>query len=820
MWKGASCTLIVLLGLGVSGEARAGKQIVVDLTDRPPYMTPLSVRASVGDTIIFKNHGPEMVHSITDDGLVLHSGDIPVGGQWSYNFVRAGEYPYVCYRHHFMRGSVLVANADGSTTAKPQHAYQEAFQEFVIPTLKAVPRMIIPSRTDDTMWFTEGGGDFYGFESIPANNKIGQIDDTGRIVEYATPTPGSDGSKVAVDSLVMDYKGAIWFTERLTSRLGRLGPDGRITEVALPTPNSQPLGIDISRDGRLWFAERSGNRIGFLTPDGKITEIPLPGENSEPRTVYVDRKQRVWYTARAANEIGYYEPKTKKLVRLQIPTQIARPTGVAETKDGSIYFVQMVGNKIGKVVGDQIVEYALPTKFAAPFKIVADEKDRLWFTEVFGNAIGMMDPRTGKVLEYKIPTPDSRPGGLTVDRRGRIWFTEQLGNKIGMLDPEKLARHPDPVPSQEKITPPWQQQAGAPRPGDGKGPPPGAPGAHGSDAAHGHHGAHPTGAPPPPGAGSAAPPVQTTPPARTPSDFRLPNPGSGPGADIIEDRKGNLWFNQIHGNRIAAFSLHTRTFREYPLPTPASMPTGIALDRRGTIWIALFRANALARLDPATGKVVEHRLPLDAALPASVTVDGRDQVWLTELGANRIARFAPEAGGFEEFEMPRPDSSPLHLIADGTDGLWISASEEGGNYVARFDLRSKTFRAYDLPTPDSSPIGLMMDGGAVWVAEGGGGKIARLSPADGTWSEYKIPASDAEPVRLARDAAGRIWATDGGGLGAIGGNRLAVLRPDTGQFELVPMRERLAKPRGILAASDGNIWFTQQNANLLSMLKP
>ncbi|NVJ22764.1 MULTISPECIES: hypothetical protein [Myxococcus] len=795
----------LLVGLLFAFSAWGAQTHVINLSDAPPYMTPLAVRARVGDTLVFKNHGPEMVHSITDEALILFSGDIAVGAEWSYTFKRAGEYPYLCFRHHFMRGSVTVENADGSTNFAPEYAYQSAFREFVIPTLKAVPRMIIPSRVDDSMWFTEGGGDFYGFENIPANNKLGQLDDTGRIVEFATPTPGGDGSTVGVDSLIMDDKGIIWFTERLTNRIGRLDPRGGIREIQLPNPKGGALGVDLDKKGRIWFAERHDNHIGYLTPDGKLTRMELPAKDSEPRTVFVDRRQRVWYTARTANEIGYYEPGRKRFVRLKIPTENARPTGIAETSDGTIWFVEMVGNKVAKVVGDQIVEYSLPTRFSAPFKIVADAKDRLWFTQVFGNSIGMMDTRTGKILEYKIPTPDSRPGGLTVDRKGRIWFTEQLGNKIGMLLPDELAKYPDPVPV------PIQRPAFA---GPGNGPPPSVQG--------------PPGAEPPraPSAAPSAPTGQT--PSAPPSapqtrfqmrDFALPQAGSGPGNELIEDARGLLWFNQIYGNRIAAFDRRTGRFQEFGLPSVASMPSGMAMDRAGHFWIAQFRTNGLARLDPRSGHVDEYPIPIDAALPSSVAVDPSDQVWLTLLGANSIARFDRATSRFELFDMPREGSSPLHLVADRLGGLWISASEESGNYVARFEPGRRAFEVHDMPTPDCSPIGVLVDEHALWVAEGGAGKLARLDLSSRRWEEFTVPASDAEPVRLSKDSEGRIWLTDGGGLGGVGGNRLAVFDPRTRAFELIPMRTPGAKPRGILATADG-VWFTQQNANLLSRLTP
>src|SRR4051794_16843385 len=89
--KSMPTALVAWAALLVAARAAEAKTWTVDLTDRPPYMTPLSMKVKVGDTLVFKNHGPEMVHSITDDTLTVHSGDIVVGKEWSYTFKRAGE---------------------------------------------------------------------------------------------------------------------------------------------------------------------------------------------------------------------------------------------------------------------------------------------------------------------------------------------------------------------------------------------------------------------------------------------------------------------------------------------------------------------------------------------------------------------------------------------------------------------------------------------------------------------------------------------------------------------------------------------------------
>lgn len=776
----------VLLGLCLlicSCTAAAAKTHIILLKDAPPYTDPTNLEINVGDTVIWKNEGPSLCHVVSDEEARMASEDIMVGKQWQHTFQKAGVYSYLCLRHFFMRGVVTVRNADGTASSPLEFPYQSAFKEFVVPTEKSVPRMIIPSKVDNTIWFTEGGGDFYGFEGIAPQNKLGKIDESGRIIEFATPTKDGDGSKVAVDSLVMDKQGNVWFTERLAGKVGKLSPDGKIVEFPLSSPTSGPLGIDLDKNGNIWVAQRFANKIAMMTPDGKLTEIELPEPDSEPRTVFVDSRDRVWYTARAANEIGYYDIKTKKLVRLEIPTKTARPAGMWETSDGTIYFVEMVGNKLAKVVGDQIVEFTIPTKFSGAFKIVADAEDNLWFTQVISNSIAKFNTKTHEFIEFKIPTEDSRPGGIAIDRKGRIWFTEQKGNKIAMLDPVKAeALYREQI---KKIVPNTEKPAGEKTS------------------------------------------VETQPSGEPKilikeikvEDFPLPTTGGAPGNNLLEDDKGWLWFTELHGNKVGALHIDSKKFREYPLPTPISMPTGLARDRDGIFWVTQFRANKLARLDAESGRVEEYALPSDSALPAGVVVDEMNQVWFTQLGGNAISHFNKETKKFEDYPLPRPESGPLHIIADKKGSLWISASEERGNYLARFDLASRKFEVFDLPTVNASPVGMLADEQSIWVAEGGVGKLARFYIQEKRWEEYTIPNERSEPVKLAKDRLGRIWLTDGGGLGSAGGNCLIVFDPAQKKFNFVRLQRRAAKPMGIIMASDGNIWFTQQGANLISRLQ-
>lgn len=752
-----------------------GRTYTVQMLDAAPYFSEPEITISTGDSVVWINNGPEKRHIVTDQNMNLFSGHVDVKSSWKYTFDFAGEYQIICGQHYYMRSKVVVKNPDGSTERRFQYPYQKAFREFVIPTRDAIPRMIIKSKVDDTMWFTMGGGGFYGFEEFPAQNKIAQVDEIGQFVEYTTPTPDGDGSKVGVDSLVMAANGDIWFSERLTNRIGVLRGDGKINEFQLPTQGGYALGVDIDQSSHVWFAEREGNKIGVLNPSGQITEIEMPRPNSEPRTIFSDSKNRLWYTAREANEIGFYDPNKHSFIKFQIPTKLARPAGVTEGKDGAIYFVEMVGNKIGKIEDGSITEYALPTPFAAPFKIVADADGILWFTEVYGNSIGRFDPRSGSIVEYKIPTKDSRPGGIAVDGKGRIWFVEQKGNKVGYFDPKA-------VPGSDLLKSDQPRPTNAPQPEKSDGIKP--------DGASLHIN----------------------------KSFSIPTPGGHPGSSLVEDRAGRLWFPLILANRVAVYDPRNGSYRDYELLTDVSLPVALDIDSVGDVWIAQFRGNRITHLAVDTGKMVDYAIPVPDSLPSGLTIDEHGSVWVALLNKNRIAVFDKNSHAFEEYQLPRPESMPLSVLSDQRGSIWITASNEENGYVARFDIAKHSFEEIELPSKRAVPVGLLIDSDSLWVAFGGAASVARYNMNNRTWTQFRVPGGRSEPGRLAKDYQGRIWATDGGGLGSVGGNQLVVVDPSAGSVRTMPMSSPDAKPSGIVSSADGNLWFTQQGANQLSQL--
>ena len=126
------------------------------------------------------------------------------------------------------------------------------------------------------------------------------------------------------------------------------------------------------------------------------------------------------------------------------PTTASSPAGLDFDSKGNLWFVEINGNKIGKLTPSEvapgtskgIVEYELPHKNSKPQYLMVSRDDTVWFSEMGGNRIGRLDQASKKIQEYDIPTPNSEPHNLFESKDGMIWFTEFEANKIGRLDPK------------------------------------------------------------------------------------------------------------------------------------------------------------------------------------------------------------------------------------------------------------------------------------------------------------------------------------------------------------------------------------------------
>jgi virginiamycin B lyase len=203
--------------------------------------------------------------------------------------------------------------------------------------------------------------------------------------------------------------------------------NGDVTDYPIPTLDCGVSIITPTVNGA-YFTEYKANKIGFIDFAGEISEYPLE-DGCNPFGVAVDDRQAVWFTCMMSNQIG--RMSESKIDYFNIPTPVSYPSFITFGDDGSLWFCENQGNKIGRITkSGEITEFELPSHSSAPVGI-ATGADALWFAEIAGNRIGRIDYK-GKFTEYEIPTASAKPHAIAV-KNGVVAFTEWGANKIGVI---------------------------------------------------------------------------------------------------------------------------------------------------------------------------------------------------------------------------------------------------------------------------------------------------------------------------------------------------------------------------------------------------
>jgi virginiamycin B lyase len=300
---------------------------------------------------------------------------------------------------------------------------------------------------------------------------------------------------------------------------------------------------------------------------GPIVEYDIPTPHSAPHCLVAAPDGTIWFVEIGANKLGRLDPKTERFTEWPVPTADARPHGIAWAADGRLYFTDQRGNKIGAFdpKTERFTEYAVPSPGAGPHTPIEGPDGMIWFTEQAGNRIGRLDPATGKITEYDVPTPHANAYGIIASRREHaIYFAELEGHKLGRVDVRtgKIAEFPTPTPN---------------------------------------------------------------------SGVRR----------LAIDKSGGIWMTYNRAGKVARFEPGTRTFKEYDAPGgPRGQPYAVSVDSTGQVWFNQFdpTSNDLVELDPATGKMTSHKIPSGPALVRKLTVDAQSTVWYANNGQGKIGK--------------------------------------------------------------------------------------------------------------------------------------------------------------------------------------
>jgi streptogramin lyase len=311
---------------------------------------------------------------------------------------------------------------------------------------------------------------------------------------------------------------------------------------------------------RLTILIVAGLALAGVANGQSVTEFPIATSGSLPDGITTGSDGNLWFVENVGNNIGRITP-AGVITEFPIPTPGSHPREIAAGPDGNLWFTEGSGNNVGRVTtSGSFTEFVIPTAGSFPSAITAGPDGNLWFTEQNGNKIGRIST-AGVITEFLVPTAGGGPQGIAAGPDGNLWFAERNGNNIGRI---------------------------------------------------------------------------TT--AGVITEFTIPTAGSGP--DIIAaGLDGNLWFTEFNGHKIGRIT-PGGVITEFTAGAPQTNPAGIASGPDGNLWYV--EGNNVARITPS-GVVSYFPIPTAGSAPARIEAGPDGSLWFTEQNGNKIGRITTGA---------------------------------------------------------------------------------------------------------------------------------------------------------------------------------
>ena len=340
------------------------------------------------------------------------------------------------------------------------------------------------------------------------------------------------GDKFRVDLLVKNIQGQLQQPQTEYIKYQYQSDYIKEFEISQIVNGTGLKGITTDSKNNLWFFHNTNTSsaiIEFNPVNNTFTKYPIYKKTNVDNAItnlaggqltFDETRNSIWFSDARTNSLGMINLANKKMNLYDIPTQNSGVMGITLSPDNkSIWFGEIIGNNIGNFNIDtkRIIEY--PTgEFSGPTLLTFDDEGILWSSLSYSNEILRIEPwalipgsEFNGMLKIKLKEPDIySPFGLSVTVNNN---NSNINNTLVVSDHGSSRIIAIPIYNQnilnEEIlnyTSYWTSL----------------------------------------------------------SSNNFPNTLP---SEIVSDRKGNIYFAEHGGNRIAKFSPDTKTMTEYEIPT-------------------------------------------------------------------------------------------------------------------------------------------------------------------------------------------------------------------------------------------------------------
>jgi streptogramin lyase len=310
---------------------------------------------------------------------------------------------------------------------------------------------------------------------------------------------------------------------------------------------------------------------------------------------------------------------TPGITEYPVPTANSGLTAITTGSDGALWFVESLGNKIGKITpAGQITEYPLTTLSSSPNDITTGPDGAVWATELIGRKLAKVTP-AGQVTEYPLANGGNGPGSITAGL-GHLWVSIPDSNVVVKVTTAGTVAATYPI-SMTAVAPEGM--------------------AFGSDGALWITES----------AFSASGIARLDVTTGAVTEFPTPTESAQP-RDIVAGPDGAMWFTEggLGVNQIGRITMQGQ-ITEYQIATDGTerQPAGIAVGSDGMIYFGEAATTdggfeigpGLGSIDPATKVFTGYTVPTTNSSVRDV-VPGPRGVWFVEYNGNKIGRFSSD----------------------------------------------------------------------------------------------------------------------------------------------------------------------------------
>ncbi|WP_455286313.1 Vgb family protein, partial [[Eubacterium] cellulosolvens] len=273
------------------------------------------------------------------------------------------------------------------------------------------------------------------------------------------------------------------------------------------------------------------------------------------------------------------------------------------------------------------------------------------------------------------------------------------------------------------------------------------------------------------------------------TEWTIPTPDSLPAGLALDSAGKCCWFVETLGNKVVHLDPSTDTFREWAIPTPTSNPTSLALTTISGSIAVFGTGSAKDRLFlffPGTGMFKEYTLPADSG-PQYISIEPTGtqiRAWFTQLKGNSIGEiiYDPDRGSARLYQLTLPAAAGggAKGVHSASGIIWFA----GINAIVKWDRAASQFVAWSIPSHPSTQAAFVDvdDLGQVWYTSNSAWETSTnnyvgVLRSDNTFTEWQVSTVGADARMISINPV-----TQNPWIAEYGGDKVANLDPSFGGF--------------------------------------